>query len=418
LDFKISVEPLTRYKNKQKMRQLITLWCLTWAIGTSAQFSSLVTNSPDTRPLVVILNQENEGKLITNSINALSETEKKRYHFLMFYGAKPNLSYIEKTLNDLLNKDKAFVFDKRKIYLLVFQSEPALREALSIKSVFADVASTHMTTDQESIDLLPFLNKFAQKRLWEIEVAQLEQRTKKITYRDRRLGIGFMMGQNSQSSFVESDSSYIPSSITKVGLMANYRISNRFQVMGKVMTSFKLPNRSGLQSSIFSQIDLAAGGEQTVTAEIKFHVYVQSSLQLNYIINPQNRLKVVPGIGMSSIFFTSAKSKIEQVIDVSDISSGGGPGALGGGLEPDTDIPRLSKRFMDPYASLGLTYKANKYMDFVFNADYSLSRRSGEVYGVYYSNQPNNPLSLNLGVQFTFGKSRKYFNYLDDKNKE
>jgi hypothetical protein len=405
------------YKNKQKMRQLITLWCLTWAIGTSAQYSSLITNSQETKPLVVILNQENDGKLMTNSINALSETEKKRYHFLMFYGERPNLVYIEKTLNDLLNKDKTFIFDKRKIYLLVLNSEPALREALVVKSVFADFASTHLTKDQDSIDLLPILNKFAQKRLWEIDVAQLEQRTKKVTYRDRRLGIGFLMGQNAQSSFL-SDSAYIPSRITKVGLMANYRISNRFQVLGKVMTSFKLPNTSGLQSSIFSQIDLAAGGEQTVTAEIKFHVYVQSSLQLNYIINPKNRLKIVPGIGMSSIFFTSAKSKIEQVIDVSDITSGGGPGALGGGLEPGGDIPKLSKRFMDPYASLGLNYKATKYVDFVFNADYSLYRRSGEVYGVYYANQPNNPLSLNLGVQFTFGKSSKYYHYLDGKNKE
>lgn len=88
------------------MRQLITLWCLTWAIGTSAQYSSLITNSQETKPLVVILNQENDGKLMTNSINALSETEKKRYHFLMFYGERPNLVYIEKTLNDLLNKDK------------------------------------------------------------------------------------------------------------------------------------------------------------------------------------------------------------------------------------------------------------------------------------------------------------------------
>jgi hypothetical protein len=400
------------------MRQLITLWCLTWAVGTSAQYSSLITNSQETKPLVVILNQENDGKLMTNSINALSETEKKRYHFLIFYGERPNLVYIEKTLNDLLNKDKTFIFDKRKIYLLVLNSEPALREALVVKSVFADIASAHLTKDQESIDLLPFLNKFAQKRLWEIDVAQLEQRTKKVTYRDRRLGIGFLMGQNTQSSFLESDSAFIPSKITKVGLMANYRISNRFQILGKVMTSFKLPNTSGLQSSIFSQIDLAAGGEQTVTAEIKFHVYVQSSLQLNYIINPKNRLKIVPGIGMSSIFFTSAKSKIEQVIDVSDITSGGGPNSLGGGLEPGGDIPKLSKRFMDPYASLGLNYKAAKYVDFVFNADYSLYRRSGEVYGVYYANQPNNPLSLNLGVQFTFGKSSKYYHYLDGKNKE
>jgi hypothetical protein len=397
------------------MQKLLTLVMLLWTVGASAQFSRLITNSEINKPLVVIVNQEENGQLIMNSIEALPESDQQRFHYFMLYGTNPTLTYMEKTLNDLLNKDKSHLIDKQRIYLLVLHlQDTGLQKAISNKSVFANVASVTLTPNQESVALQPILTKFAKNYLWEVEVDDLERRTKKVTYKNRRMGVGLLLGQNAQN-IVAGDTNYLPSSITKFGLMANYRISNRFQVLGKVMTSFELPDQDGIQSSIFSQIDIAAGGEQTIRAEIKLHVYVQTSLQLNYIINPKNKLKAVTGIGVSNIVFTAAKQSIEQTIDISDITSGGGPGGgLGGGLAPDEGFTPLVRRFADPYLTAGLSYNASKNIDFVLNADYSFSKRAINVDGISM-HRPSNPLSMNVGIQFTFGKGSKYYHYLNEK---
>jgi hypothetical protein len=72
------------------------------------------------------------------------------------------------------------------------------------------------------------------KYLWNLDLENIQKNGIEITHRNRRMGIGFVAGINTQDVF-KTDTAYLPSRITKMGISLNYRLSNRWQMSGRVI---------------------------------------------------------------------------------------------------------------------------------------------------------------------------------------
>jgi hypothetical protein len=394
------------------MQKILMLLCCLATLATNAQNSKLMLNTESFRPLLVVVHQADDEKILLNSIADLSEKDRNGYHFLFIYGEKTNQATITRILNETLSKDANFYINKQKIYLLLLKADAPLRAFLSDQAIFADVADMGSGSYGEKVDFAPVLDKMKTKYLWNMDVENIKNSGMKITHKNRRLGVGFVMGMHTQDVF-KTDTAFLPSRITKLGISLNYRLSNRWQLMGRIMGSFKLPNQSKLQSSLLSQIDMAAGGEQTVKIEMETHVFVQTSLQANYLFQLHRKVQGFAGVGLARINFLSARLNQETTIDVSNFSpgSGGPPGGLDFGSQDD--LPRLSNSFWNPFAAIGLNYKLNKRVSIMANLDYHAPKFGKKVVNGVEITQNTNPFSPGLGLQFTFGKSNVNYNYLN-----
>ncbi len=403
-------------KQVQFMQKIVLLLLCMSSLWATAQDTTLFITAAKKCPLVVIVHQDTDGQPVLDSIRHIFENGRREYHYLLFEGKKLSATYIDGMMNEVLNHDTDHNIDKQKIYLLLLKADLGIKAHLAEKAIFAEMVVSQSEAAQTAPPLGLTLDKLSHKSLWEVEVADIERRTQKITYKDRRLGIGLAMGQNTQNQFT-ADTAFFPSSITKLGIVAQYRLTNRIQLLGKVMSSFKLPNKSEMSNQIFSQIDMDAGGEQTVTAEIKFHVFVQPSLQANYVFRPKERLQPYAGLGVSLMVFTSTYSKIEQTIDVSNIFSGGGPPSDIDGADPSANLPRLSGLLPTSFLTAGVQYKASKHLSLTGNIDYQfLSGGQGRVQGEVFQGKFS-PVSLGASALLTFGKSKKYYRYMDARSK-
>jgi hypothetical protein len=394
------------------MQKFITLLCCLAGLVVNAQNSKLIVNAESFRPLVVVVHQGDHEKMLLNSIADLSEKDRNAHHFLLVYGEKTDQAQITQMINETLNKDVNYRIDKQKIYLLLLQADVPLRNFLTDQTIFADVADMGLGSYGEKLDFAPVLDKMKTKYLWNMDVENIQKSGMKITHKNRRLGIGFVTGMHTQDVF-KTDTAFLPGRITKMGISLNYRLSNRWQLSGRIMASLKLPNQSKLQSSLFSQIDMAAGGEQTVKVEMETHVFIQASLQANYLFQLHRKLQGFAGLGLARINFLSARLNQETTIDVSNFSpgSGGPPGGLDFG-SPD-DLPRLSNSFFNPFAAIGLNYKLSNRVSLTANLDYHAPKFGKKVVNGVEITQNTNPFSPGLGLQFTFGKSKVYYNYLN-----
>jgi hypothetical protein len=399
------------------MKKIITLLCCLAGLFAQAQQSRLMVSTESFRPLVVLVQQQDGETALLNSIATLSEKDRNEHHFLLIYGTQTDQATITQAINEALNKDVNYRIDKQKIYLLLLKADAPIRAFLTEQAIFAEVAEATIETDKKTIELTPFLNKFKSKYLWNLEIERIQESGKIVSHKNKRMGIGFVLGSNTQDVF-KADTAFLPSRITKMGLSLNYRLSNRWQLSGRLMGSFKLPNQSKIQSTIFSQIDIAAGGEQTIKIEMESHIFFQSDLQANYLHQFHPKLQGFAGVGLAHIFFFSARMSQETTIDVSNFSPGSGapPGGLDAGGSFD-DLPSLSRSFLNPFATVGMNYKLGNRVSLSARLDYHAPPFGKKVVNGVEINQNVNPFSPGLGLQFTFGKTKVSYNYLNSSKK-
>jgi hypothetical protein len=399
------------------MQKIITLLCCLAVFPAIAQNSKLIVNTESFRPLVVIVYQDEDERILLNSIADLSDKDRNGHHFLLIYGEKTNEATTTRIINEALNKDVNFRIDKQKIYLMLLKSDMPLRTFLSDQAIFADVADVILGSYGEKVDFAPVLDKMKTKYLWNIDIDNIQKMGRKTSFKNRRLGFGLVAGINTQDVF-KTDTAFLPSRITKMGLSFNYRLSNRWQLSGRIMGSFKLPNQSKLQSSLLSQIDITAGGEQTVKLEMETHVFVQTSLQTNYLLHLNPKLQGFAGVGLAHINFFSARLNEETTIDLSNFSPGQGAGQNGLNLGSPDDLPRLSGSFFNPFVAMGLHYKWSNRISITANLDIHSPKFGKKIVNGVEVTRDVDLLSPGLGVQFTFGKSRVYFNYLSKRKNQ
>ena len=372
-----------------------------------AQDSKLILQ-PNTRlPLVVVVSAEIQPNQMLQSVEQLPEPWRSQHHFLLLFGENLDSNFIALVLNTLLNRDEGHNFDKQRIYLLAQNIDAKLEAYLQSRSLFADA---HFQR-KESVSGQPFLEtlltKWSKSRLWEIDVTNIEQNHIKYTVKYRKLGLGFLLGHKTQK-VLEQDTAYLPNRINTLGILLNYRLSRHLQLMTRISGSFKVPNQKKLQSSIFDQIDPNEGGEQTISAELKLHVFVQNSFQLNYLFHTSGKLQAYTGAGLSAIFFAAAKTKIEETIDFSNFSGG----IDGLGFDSANDLPLLSRFFFDPYFSAGARFEMSKHSALLFQMDYHFANQKGKVNETFID-QHSFKLYPNLGVQWTFSKTSSQYQYLN-----
>lgn len=254
------------------MKQLFTFSFCWLSLWLPAQTSSkLLLNSGISQPLVILMDERERPDVLLKSVESLAKEEWEQQHFLLIYGAKLDTTSIAKIMNDLLNtSENARYFDKKKIYLLMLNTDPVVRNCMTNKLIFAAVETYPAIENEAPIALSPILKRFRSKYLWQIDVSDIEMKNLKITEKTNRLGLGLVFGRNTQHVFKE-DTAFLPSKILKYGILLNYRLTNRIQLAGKLMGSFKIPNQKKLQSSVLNQLDISAGGEQTIRAEVQFH---------------------------------------------------------------------------------------------------------------------------------------------------
>lgn len=372
-----------------------------------AQDSKLILQPNARLPLVVMVSAEIQPNQMLQSIEQLPEPWRSQHHFLLLFGENLDSNFIALVLNTLLNRDESHNFDKQRIYLLAQNIDAKLEAYLQSRSLFADAHFQHkeQTTGQNALEHL--LIKWSKSRLWEIDVKNIEQNHIKYTVKYRKLGLGLLLGHKTQK-ILEQDTAYLPSQINPVGILLNYRLSKKLQLSARLSASFKVPNQRKLQSSIFDQIDPAEGGEQTISAELKLHFFIQNSLQINYTFHSQGKLQAYAGVGLSAIFFTAAKTKIEETIDVSNFSGG----LDGLGFDSADDLPLLSHRFVDPYSSAGASFAISNHTALLFQIDYHFINQKGKVNDTFVD-QHSLKLYPNLGVQWTFSKTSSQYQYLN-----
>ncbi len=402
------------------MKQLFTFsfcWLSLWLQAQTT--SKLLLNSGISQPLVILMDESERPDVLLKSVESLAQEAWEQPHFLLIYGAKLDTTSIAKMINDLLNSsENARFFDKKKIYLLMLKTDPVVRNCLTNKLIFADVETYPATENEAPIPLAPILERFRSKYLWQIDVSDIEMKNIKITEKTNRLGLGLVFGSNTQNIFKE-DTAFLPGKILKYGILLNYKLTNRIQLAGKLMGSFKIPNQKKLQSSVLNQLDISAGGEQTIRAEMEFHMYIEAALQANYFFTLRKRFQGFAGIGITQISFNSARSTIEQTIDVSNFSPGSGGGAPDG-LDFNNggdDFPKLSHKFVYPFLSCGLSYALTPRMNVIFNANYQITNHAGGIVNGVVVNQKMNPITFNVGVQFSFRISKVYYQYLNANRK-
>jgi hypothetical protein len=379
------------------------------AFSVHAQNEKLITYAQQFRPLVVIISSSPDEQVIMKEISLLPNGEKEKYHYLLFWGPTQKTEEVTKSINDILNVDDNISIDQQRIYLLLLAAPADLRSQLLGQAIFADQLSLPTGLDQANISFPSILKNFAKQNLWVVELDRIKEKNVEARYQDKRLGLGLAIGRHNQNISREDDA-YIPNRITKLGLLANYRLADKIQLMGRIQGSFQIPSQKKLQNEITSQLDFSAGGEQRISAEIKIHIFVQTSLQANYLFNTRKKIQGFTGLGLSLISFRSAQTKIRQTIDISSGLGGGfGQEALSG-----QDLPFVSRTFLAPFITAGATYKLSRKSNLMLNMDYFFPNQgSGEE---VIENQNTQQFSLGLGLQFFFGRKSVYYHYVKHKD--
>ena len=362
-------------------------------------------------PLMVIRCPDKQTLSAVHGVEHLTPEQKAQYHFWVF--SEDNTAF-EVQFNDLLNGPEGIYIDMQRIYLL--EATTALRTASPYLSerIFAGIFTLNIADDPAAAaigKLITTIDKY-KHALWEVELANLQMQNREAIYNKRKLFIGLTLGQSFQR-IQTADTAYLPGQVTNYGITVGGNFHKSIQLLTRLAFSFKRPDQSALQSSIFSQIDIAAGGEQTISAEMKLHFIGQAAVQLNYMFRPEHRFRPYIGAGLSLNFYTAAKIEIEQKIDVADLMGGGGPpNADALGLDPTDDLPLFSRRFMTPQFSTGFNHALNKHVMFTFSANYQLPHKATSMDdGMEYREQMYG-FSVNCGLQYNFGNTRYYYHYL------
>lgn len=368
----------------------------------------------DYKPLIIWVFPAEMKEQVYQKVGDLKDYKRRKYRFFLLSDSLNSKANITKKINDFLNT--ASNIDKQRVYFLEWghktQSQYFVNEN---KDILADFYYYTIKENILDFNLDNVLKQFDNNYIWDITLTEIEEKSLITNPQIRKFSYGISFGQTSQNTFKE-DSAYLPASIGKFGLTIGYRINPRLYLLGRGQFSFKIPDQSGIQSTLFSQIDIAAGGKQTVAIDMKAHVLVQGSLQANYFLTSNQKLRPFVGGGLTFLSFRSAKVHQEVEIDLSSITSGGGlpSGGLGNlGGSAGVDLPFFTGKTAVPFLTMGFSYKLHKNVILMGSAEYNYNnKRTLNNGGVV--NQHHN-LSFNAGLQFEFQKKqKKYYQYLSE----
>jgi hypothetical protein len=392
------------------------LLCIVVLSISVAQAQKLVLNTRDYLPLVVVVCKQQDEGMVSKSIQELPAAQQNRYHYLILFGDEQTRLEMGSYINELLDKDRNTYFDKQHMYLLYLRES---EQPIMDNELFAERIAYNPLPYQTEFPLGTILSTFAQKYTWKIAIENIEARTRQEIFHSKRIKWGAVMGFNFQNT-LNKDSAYVPPKIVKLGVMLGYDINARISLSARLMASFKIPNTDRLQSEMRKQMNPRAEGTQKISAEIKFHVLMQANLQANYFLNTTKQLRPYVGVGVTIASVQSARVKIEQTINMEDMASmmgSGGPGGglgAGLGLDPTGDMPMFKKSFVEPFIAGGFHYRMIKNTDFVFNAEYGLKTGTYKEQNVTLKHSLTK-LSFNMGLLFTFGKTKYFNHYFVDK---
>jgi hypothetical protein len=393
------------------IKTLLSLCVLLILNNTQAQEKNIYMYGEESKPTIFIVCKPAEKDNILGCLNKLAQQNQLKNHYVFITENFTNKEDLSNQINILLNKQ--IWFDKYQLYLLSVGD--SLHQAvynILDKKVFAE---THFQSSNETIDAATLHNiiiKFQKKYLWLLDLERIEEKGKQEVFQKKDWSLGFVLGWNWQNTFTK-DSAYLPSFITKYGVLVDYKLSNHWHLNGKLLMSFSIPNQKKLQSEMQSQIDPSKGGVQTISTEINLHVFVQPSLQLNYFFNLQKNWQSFAGIGISATNYTAAHKKISRTVDVSSMGAGGG-GGMDAGLSGINDLVMNTGSVTNPFAAFGFSKNLSPNSSFYFSGDFFFINTNNK----YKDIKPNygiQNLSLQTGIMFRIGKKATYtYKYLNN----
>jgi hypothetical protein len=357
-------------------------------------------------PLILVFAHPDRVVQVEKAIEALPENKRPQQHFAI---AEKAGTQTNTALNNLLNGPEKYLFDKQRIYLLRVGTATSMPSDDLDHTIFADQATQVLADSAQVFDLLPILEKFSKNYLWEIRLEVLESQFFKVSHQQKKRGFGITLGQHAQSAYA-ADSVTLPNNLIKYGLAFYGDRGAHWQWETSLMTSFKIPNRSKIQSQIFNQIDIGYEGEQAIEATIKMHILVQAAVQANYLFKPYHGWQPYVGAGLGFNFFTAGGATIKDTIDFSGGFSGGPPDFGDAGENPRDNMRLLLHNYVSPQLSLGTYYTLGKHLQLALHADYHPLQGQAKIKGDEVRSGLG-PISANVGLRFVFGKSKRYYYY-------
>jgi hypothetical protein len=373
-----------------------------------AQEKSIYMYGEESKPTIFIICKPQEKENILININKVTIQNELKFHYVFITDEITSSKQISININKLLNSQ--LWFDQYHLYLFHYGDTNAFATYKSLdKKVFAE---THFQIDSENMDVGLWNNiitKFRKKYLWAIDLEKIEEKGKREIFQKKNFSLGVAMGWNWQNSF-KQDSNYLPSFITKYGVLLDYKLSDHFHLNGKILMSFSIPNQEKLQSEMQSQIDPSKGGSQRISAELSMHIFIQPTLQFNYFYNLKKSWQSFAGIGVSVVNFSAARKKISRTIDISS----GGMGNIGNaGLNGIDDLELNTGKSINPFIAFGVSKNISRNTSFYVSGDYFFHTTNKTHKGVTPSNDLQN-LSIQTGIMFRLGKKEKYtYQYLN-----
>jgi hypothetical protein len=362
------------------------------------------------KPVVIWVYPPEVQMDVYEKVSKLGERNRQKYHFFLIPDSFNSKTLISKQINDYLNKEPNV--DLEKVYFLEWgNSEQSKYFVNTNNDILADLYYYQIQENASNFNLDDVLRQFDGNRIWHIKLSEIEEKSLVLNPQLKKISYGLTWSRGSQSTFKE-DSAYLPPSIGTFGLTVGYRINPRLYIFGRGQFSLNIPDMTNSQSTIFSQIDISKGGKQTVAIEMQAHVFLHGSLQANYFLTNSKKFQPFVGAGISFINFRSAKIRRETEIDVDKLFSGGGiPSAGGAGGLADGDLSFFIGSTIQPFISLGLSYKLIKNVRLMAWGEYSYTGKD-ELKGIKFTNNNHSNLLINYGIQFEFNKKQnKYYQY-------
>jgi hypothetical protein len=377
-------------------------------VAKSAHSQEIIFFEGDFKPLVVWVYPERMQKEVTAALRTLGDYKRKEYQFLFVRDSLSSKESVCQKINDFLNDERGI--DKQRIYYLEWgKGSKSEYFSNSNTDILADVYFHSLEDNSQTFNLLKVLERFDNRYIWESTLYNIETNNLTTIPKLRKLGFGLTYGKSTQSSF-ENDTAFLPSAINKLGITLSYRLNPRLYLTGRTMFSFKIPNQSKMQAQLFSQIDPFAGGVQTISINMKSHIFLESSFYAQYFLTDAKKLKPFVAAGFAFSTWRSAKINEEVEIDFDNIFSGGGMGDFGD-LAGGGELAFFTVRNFNPLITAGASYQLSRNVSFLLSTEYQFNSRE-KANGIKLDNRYQN-FSINAGIQFELSKKqKKYYQYL------
>jgi hypothetical protein len=366
----------------------------------------------DYKPLLIFVYPESHSEEVLVKLKNSKRFSTKKCDFMLICDSLANSSSVVNRINKYLNSEK--LIDKQRVYYLEWGIETISKYVQNTPNdIFANYEYYQIKENNSKFDMDELIDRFKNSYISDLTLIELEKSTNINIASTKKLSFGTSLSYNSQNVFVE-DSAYLPNSIKRFGINIGYRLNPRLYLIGKTSFSAKIPNQEKLQSDIFSNINIFAGGTQIINIDVKAHIVLQGSIEANYFLIDKYKLRPFVGAGLSFVSFRSARIREQVELDLSNLGAGGGlptgglQSALGGSAG---NLPFFMGKNVAPFAKLGLNYKMTRNINLLCSGQYDHSNKN-QVNGVSI-NAKSMGFSMDIGIQIELNKGKKkYFEYL------